>query len=317
MSESGAPNGFLNIDKPAGMTSHDVVARIRRGLRVKKVGHAGTLDPMATGVLIVCVGTATRLSEYVMQSTKRYRARVRLGVTTDTYDADGEILAQTDASHISREDVERVLAPFVGDIAQVPPMYSAIKQGGRKLYKMARAGETVERAPRAVSIHRLEVSEWALPEFTLDVTCSAGTYIRSLAYDLGAALGVGAHLAGLERTASGVFTLDNTVSLAELLAAGDWRGLLVRPQEALDWPIVQLNDADADHVKHGRTFPAPDVPEGTLAMAVELDELVAVLRGDGGVWEAQKGFNAEMRPRPNAGQKLKKTIIFSRGAGKE
>jgi len=297
LSELDSLNGFLNIDKPAGMTSHDVVARVRRGLHVKKVGHAGTLDPMATGVLIVCMGPATRLSEYVMQSTKRYRARVRLGATTDTYDADGEILSETDASHITLEDIEQALSPFVGDIAQVPPMYSAIKQGGRKLYKLARAGETVERAPRAVSIVALEVSEWASPEFTLDVTCSAGTYIRSLAYDLGAALGVGAHLAGLVRTASGFFTLENAVSLDELTAAegGWWRAHLVRPQDALrDWPTVSLNEIDADHIRHGRTISGADMTDDTLAWALEADgSLLAVLRAEAGIWQPHKVFLTE------------------------
>ncbi|NDJ61826.1 MAG: tRNA pseudouridine(55) synthase TruB, partial [Chloroflexi bacterium] len=197
--------GFLNIDKPLGWTSHDVVAKLRRGLQIKKIGHAGTLDPLATGVLVICLGAATRLSEYVMDTTKRYRAVVHLGVTTDTYDAEGEITAQRPSDHLSEADVRDALGAFVGALEQVPPMYSAIKQGGRKLYDLARAGEVVERPPRPVHIHALEVVAWQPPQVTLDVTCSPGTYIRSLAYDLGAALGVGAHLAGLMRTASGSF----------------------------------------------------------------------------------------------------------------
>ncbi len=158
------PFGFLNIDKPAGMTSHDVVAQIRRLLRrdtgSRKVGHAGTLDPMATGVLVVCLGQATRLSEYMVESTKRYRARVRLGIETDTYDADGETVTTTDPGAITRQQVEAVLMQFRGDIDQVPPMYSAIKQGGRKLYELARQGKTVERPPRSVTLYDLKLADW-------------------------------------------------------------------------------------------------------------------------------------------------------------
>src|SRR5690349_19143686 len=226
------PFGFLNIHKAQGMTSHDVVAKVRRGLKIKKVGHAGTLDPMATGVLVVCLGGATRLSEYVMQSTKRYRARVYLGATTDTYDAEGEVQLRRDSSHITCADIESALAPFLGDIQQIPPMYSAIKQGGRKLYDLARAGDIVEREPRAVRIDSLEIIDWSPPEFTLDVTCSAGTYIRSLAYDLGEILGVGAHLSGLIRLASGRFKIEESQTLDGLLTAENWSQFIVSPEIA-------------------------------------------------------------------------------------
>src|SRR5215207_3710637 len=193
--------GFLNIDKPLRMTSHDVVAQVRRKFKLKRVGHAGTLDPLATGVLVVCLGAATRLSEYVMDSTKQYRARVTLGVTTTTYDAEGDVVQQREAGHITRKMVEAALPQFTGEIDQLPPMYSAIKKGGRKLYEIARAGETIELTPRRITIYGLEIVEWSPPECVLDVTCSAGTYIRSLAFDLGKALGVGAYLSGLVRTA--------------------------------------------------------------------------------------------------------------------
>jgi tRNA pseudouridine55 synthase len=286
------PFGFLNIDKPGGMTSHDVVAKVRRGLQMKKVGHAGTLDPMATGVLIVCLGGATRLSEYVMQSSKRYRARLRFGMTTDTYDADGEVQLVRDATHISRDDVYSALNPFLGNIQQIPPMYSAIKQAGRKLYDLARAGETVDRQPRAVRIDSLELVDWSPPECTLDVTCSAGTYIRSLAYDLGEALGVGAHLTGLVRLASGSFKLENAVSLDNLLSGANWQQYVIPPQVALsDWPAVHLDVADTDHILHGRPVTMTDPHLTGLAFAYNPDgALIAILQAADGLWRPHKVF---------------------------
>ena len=285
--------GFLNVDKPAGMTSHDVVAKIRRGLKIKKVGHAGTLDPLATGVLVICLGGATRLSEYVMHTTKRYEARGLLGVTTDTYDAEGEVLLRRDASAVTREQVEQALTAFTGDIRQVPPMYSAIKQGGRKLYDLARAGEVVEREARAVQISALTVTDWQPPELTLDVICSAGTYIRSLAYDLGESLGVGAHLTGLRRTASGDFTLENAVSLATILETADWASLVVSPVDALAYlPTVMVDAAALDHIQHGRSIPAgADFAPDAIAQGVdESGRLVAILRYADSHWQPHKVF---------------------------
>jgi tRNA pseudouridine55 synthase len=282
--------GFLNVNKPPGMTSHDVVAKVRRGLGVKKVGHAGTLDPMATGVLVLCVGAATRLSEYVMQSTKRYRARVRLGVTTDTYDAEGAIQQERDIAGITRQDVERELTAFLGTIEQIPPMYSALKQGGRKLYELARAGQTVEREARRVTIERLDITDWSPPQFTLDVVCSAGTYIRSLAHDLGQALGVGAHLVGLERLASGSFTLENSVTLDTLLTSRDWQQYLIPVQEALaDWPVVNLDTAGAENVRHGRALVDASATDGRLALALDPgSKFLAILKGEAGAWWPEK-----------------------------
>jgi tRNA pseudouridine55 synthase len=284
--------GLLNVNKPAGMTSHDVVARVRRKLALKKVGHAGTLDPMATGVLVLCVGAATRLSEYVMHATKRYKARVHLGVTTDTYDAEGTIEREREIAGILRVDVERYLALFRGEIEQVPPMYSAIKHGGRQLYKFARAGKTVEREARKVMIEALELVDWSPPFFTLDVVCSAGTYIRSLAHDLGEALGVGAHLAGLQRVASGYFTLDNAVFLDALFQSDNWRQYLIPPQEALnDWPVLRLDAEDADSIVHGRTINNIGTSVGNLALAFAPNgELIAVVRADGDLWHPEKVF---------------------------
>jgi tRNA pseudouridine55 synthase len=247
------PFGFLNMNKPPGMTSHDVIARLRRGLKLKKVGHAGTLDPMATGVLVVCVGGATRLSEYVMSSRKVYRAIVRLGVETDTYDADGVVTREADASAVTRQQVEACLLPFTGELQQMPPIYSAIKQGGRKLYDLARAGETVELHPRPVTIHALTLTNWDSPEFTLEVECSAGTYVRSLAFDLGRILGVGAHLTGLVRLSSGAFSLTSAITLDNLLASPDWTTHLIEPHLALtDWARIDLDEAEERDIIHGR-----------------------------------------------------------------
>ncbi|MBL8164357.1 MAG: tRNA pseudouridine(55) synthase TruB [Anaerolineae bacterium] len=286
------PCGFLNINKPAGLTSHDVVARLRRSLRLKKVGHAGTLDPLATGVLVICVGAATRLSEYVMASRKRYQAVARLGVTTDTYDADGQVVQVRDASGVTRPDVEAALNAFRGDILQHPPAYSAIKQGGRKLYELARAGEVVEAAARPVTIHALDLVDWSAPQFTLDVACSAGTYIRSLAYDLGEALGVGAHLTALTRTASGIFDGSASVDLGALLQDAQWQRHLISPQRALaDYPAITLTAHAITELHYGRPVPDLTADEGAAAFAYAPDgTLVAVVHGVGGLWRPHKVF---------------------------
>ena len=284
--------GFLNIDKPLGLTSHDVVARVRRGLKIKKVGHAGTLDPLATGVLVLCLGAATRLSEYVMHTTKQYRAQIHLGVETATYDAEGEITAQYDIYHLTLADIERALAQFMGEIEQLPPMYSAIKQGGRKLYDIARAGEEVERQPRRVEIMALDILDWSPPQVTVDVTCSAGTYIRSLAHDMGEVLGVGAHLSGLVRTASGSFHLADSIGLDALLENSDWTHYLVPPAAALvHLPVIQCDAAALDNLTHGRPVPDPLAEAGLLAQAYNANgDLIAIVEGDGQDWRPHKVF---------------------------
>ena len=287
--------GLLNINKPQGPTSHDIVARVRRGAKIKKVGHAGTLDPMATGVLILCLGAATRLSEYAMNSPKQYRARVRLGVETDTYDAEGTVIAQQDAQEVSLADVDAALAQFQGTIQQVPPMYSAIKQDGRKLYDLARAGQEVERPARTVTIRRLDVLEWESPFVTLDVYCTPGTYIRSLAHDLGAALGVGAHLAALTRTASGLFTVADAVAwddLAAAMDAGNWQTYLLPPERAVtELPALHLDAAGVDAVCNGRWVAADDAAD-ELARAYTPDgQFFAILERRGAKWKPHKVFN--------------------------
>ena len=285
--------GFLNVNKPAGMTSHDVVARLRRALGLRKLGHAGTLDPLATGVLVLCVGRATRLSEYVMRGDKRYLAVVRPGVSTDTWDAEGEVLDRRDASGLQREALMEALDSFRGDLEQLPPMYSAVKQEGRKLYELARAGMTVTRRPRSVTVHSLELVDWTPPTFTLELTCSAGTYVRSLAHDLGEALGTGAHLAALTRTASGAFRLQDATTPDDLLARPDWRSLLVPASQALPTiPLLPLDEAACDHLLQGRAVARrKGDPSTALAQAqTPGGSLLAIVEGDASLWKPRKVF---------------------------
>ena len=212
-------NGVLNVDKPAGMTSHDVVGRIRRLAHLKRVGHAGTLDPDATGVLLVCLGQATRLADYLADEGKAYRATVALGATTTTEDASGEVLTRADASHLTENDLAGILPQFVGDIAQTPPMVSAVHHEGKRLYELARQGITVARAARIVHIESLVLESFtpgASAQATLEIECGKGTYIRTLCADLGATLGTGGHMASLCRTRVGAFTLETAVPLGDL-----------------------------------------------------------------------------------------------------
>lgn len=245
------PDGVLNLNKPRGPTSHDVVNRVRALTGIRRVGHAGTLDPLADGVLVVCVGRATRVVEYLMAGRKVYDARVRLGITTDTYDAEGQIVAETKVS-VSRDQVETALIRFRGTITQVPPMYSAIKHEGTPLHRLARQGvemeEILQSKARQVEIFRLALTAWEPPNCALEVACSPGTYVRSLAQDLGETLGCGAHLTGLTRLASGAFRLEETITLEELAQAAvedRWPDLLLPIDAALShFPALHM-DADA------------------------------------------------------------------------
>lgn len=276
--------GLLNIDKPAGMTSHDVVAVVRRGIGIKKIGHAGTLDPMATGVLILCIDRATRLSQYVMKHDKTYEAKIRLGIETDTYDADGQVVASSDQV-VNRVDFEAALEQFRGDINQMPPMYSAIKKGGKKLYEMARAGKSVELEPRPVTIHQLELMRWDFPFADIQVICAAGTYIRSLAYDIGQTLGVGAHLTALRRTRSGAFSVEDATSLGDLQTAfedGDWNKFLLPPNLAVaDMPRLDLSTEQVKIVQNGGFLPRLSQATQFVSAFSDKGELVAILEPRG------------------------------------
>lgn len=296
-----AISGALVVDKPVGMTSHDVVQAIRNGTNLRRAGHTGTLDPRASGVLVILVGPAVRLSEYVSASDKRYQAIIRLGGTTDTFDGEGKFTPSKDPLNVTEAEFEEALKTFVGEIEQVPPAYSAVKVGGRKAYEMARKGEEVELEPRKIMVHHLEVLEWTPPEVVIDVHCSSGTYVRSLANDLGQKLGCGAYLVGLRRTKSGRFTLRDATPLRKLqeaFTAGNWYQYLIPAAEALgDWPSVELNPDEVEGVRHGHRVKAKEadtVNEKVRGVSTQ-GELVALMeltiQADGSKeWQPKKVF---------------------------
>jgi tRNA pseudouridine55 synthase len=271
-------DGVLVIDKPAGMTSHDVVDEIRRRLKTKKVGHGGTLDPDATGVLVLGIGRATRFLSFAQASPKRYEGVVRFGSATSTQDASGELLATFDASRLMRADVEDALRSFEGAIEQTPPMVSAVKVGGEALYKKARRGEEVPRQPRRVTIHHATITGFASgdePEAALDVRCSGGTYIRTLAHDLGAQLGCGAHLRSLRRTEAGSFTLADATLLVDV-GEGSLRPLI---DVVRDLPQLEVDADAAALIGNGRPLDLDSpVEEGGILALVRQGSLLALYR---------------------------------------
>jgi tRNA pseudouridine55 synthase len=290
-------SGIFNINKPAGMTSHDVVKEIRKVSGERRVGHAGTLDPMATGVLLVCIGSATRVTEYLMRHPKCYRAEITLGVTTDTLDAQGEVTQVAEIVDVSRQAVERALETFVGTIQQVPPMYSALKKDGKKLYELARQGITVEREPREVEIRRLEIVAWSPPRVTVDVECSKGTYIRALARDLGEMLEVGAYLSDLTRMASGRFTLSDASDLETVIEAiqGGWWMLLIHPldEALLEYEAMIVDESTEERIRHGQMIDAPRSGDMAYARAYSRNgRFIAVMRYEewAGKWQPHKVF---------------------------
>lgn len=240
-------HGVLLLDKPVGLSSQDALWQARRLLRAEKGGHTGTLDPLASGLLPLCFGAATKFAQVSLEADKAYRATLTLGVTRTGGDLEGEVLREREV-RVDRPRLEAVLARHVGVIDQIPPMQSALKHQGRALYEYARAGIDVERAPRRVRIHRIDLIDWHLDEVVIDVSCSKGTYIRTLAEDIGEALGCGAHLSALRRTASGALRVEQAVSLPGLAALSEpERDALLRPVDALlqDWPLVRLAQAEA------------------------------------------------------------------------
>ncbi len=255
-------DGFLNINKPPGWTSHDVVARLRTLLKVKKIGHTGTLDPGATGVLPICVGKTTKLAQYLSNADKEYRGVLRLGETTDTQDADGRILEVKPAEGVEDDRILEVMSSFQGEIEQIPPMYSAVKVGGRPLYKAARAGLEVERKPRKARINEIRMIKREGPEIRFHVACSKGTYIRTLCQDIGDQLGVGGHLKELVRVRSGPFSLDEALtleSIGEAARAGTLEALFMSAGEVFkEFPWLRVNPEGARKVLNG----APILPKG-------------------------------------------------------
>lgn len=303
MSEQGfnvkdAVSGVLVIDKPVGMTSHDVVQIVRRGTGIRRAGHTGTLDPRASGVLVVLVGPAVRLSEFVSASDKRYQAIIRLGESTDTYDGDGEITRRSEVN-ITRKQIEEALTQFEGTVEQVPPAYSAKKISGQKAYELARKGEEVELDAKEIDVYHLELLEWDPPEAIVDVYCSSGTYVRSLANDLGEVLGCGGHLVGLRRTKSGEFALRDAVQLRKLQDAfenGDWYKFLIPAADALsDWPSRELTFEEVDLVRHGHRIPVsepPENPDHWVRAISQQGELVALIEyiPEEKEWQPRKVF---------------------------
>lgn len=294
-------SGILNLYKPIGPTSHDMVSRVRRLFGQRRVGHAGTLDPLAEGVLLVCVGQATRVSEYLMASTKVYLAEVVLGATSTTDDAEGEIEPQGTVS-CTRADVATALAGFVGELEQLPPRYSAVKHDGVPLYKRARRGEDVPLRPRPVRIDAIHLVAWDSPRMRLLVTCGPGTYIRALARDLGAALGCGGYLGGLIRLCSGRFTADDAVSVEELETAVD-EGFVTDLLYPIDVALlaheaVILETDSVARLRQGQGLPATGRPTGPAPYRAysRTGELVALLShapsadGSQALWQPRRVF---------------------------
>lgn len=271
-------DGVLVVDKPGGITSFGVVREVRRALQVRKVGHTGTLDPMATGVLPLCLGDATKIAQFITEADKAYEATLKLGVTTDTLDAEGQVLLTRPVPALTAADLEAALARFRGTFAQVPPMYSAVRVGGKRLHQLARAGVEVERAPRQVTVHELVLRDATSDTVRLSVRSSKGFFVRVLAAELGEALGCGAHLTALRRTATGPFTLAAAVPLAEVLEAPERvPGRLVSLDQALaDLPALELPAAEAERARHGGLVEVPPQVQGLLRLKGPGGELLGV-----------------------------------------
>ena len=296
-------DGILNINKPQGLSSYGVVARVKRLTGEQRVGHAGTLDPLASGVLPVCLGRGTRVIQFLYQAHKVYRAQIRLGLATDTYDAAGRVIQRGNPSSVSRRKLESALEPFRGLIRQVPPMYSAVKHKGKRLYELARAGITVERKSRLAEIYSLELLEFKSPVITIEVECGKGTYIRSLAHDLGQSLGCGAHLESLVRLRYGNFDINDAVSLPQFEAdchLDCWRHFVYSLDTALlQWPVIVVGEDSERFVTNGRPLPlnAGELPKESsfsrfLRVYGQDGRFLAMMRfrADSGRWHPVKVF---------------------------
>ncbi len=290
-------DGILNIHKATGMTSHDVVAKIRKLLKQKRVGHAGTLDPAASGVLPICVGQGTRVAEYLSESGKAYQAEILFGTVTDTYDSEGTVLRTHDTSTLTLSKIEEMLPQFLGPQMQMPPRYSAIKLQGQPAYKRMRAGEEITLTTRPITFYQLDVLNWQAPCLTLAIDCSKGTYIRSLAYDLGERLGYGAHLAALIRTRSGPFVLSESVTLeqvAQAVESDTVEQLLTSADTVLQqYPALHLDASTVERVLHGNIF-AYDTPPTELARVYDTHGqflAIATWNSEQQMWQPKKVFH--------------------------
>ena len=286
------PSGILILDKPESWTSQDVCAKLRGVFHERRIGHGGTLDPMATGVLPVFVGRATRAVEFASEGDKEYVAGLRLGLVTKTQDTSGEVLREEPGAQVSREELESVLDRFRGDILQVPPMYSAIKINGKKLYELARKGKEVERPPRPVPIHSLTVAEQEGPrDFLLRVGCSKGTYVRTLCHDIGQALGCGGCMSSLRRTMAAGFSLSDSLPLEAVLTSSEPASLL-SPVDTLfaGRPSLLLRPQEERKVRNGMTLVWPDLPDGEYRVYGKNREFLALSRARGGKLTTVKSF---------------------------
>ena len=276
-------HGILVLDKPAGMSSNAALQEVKRAFSAQKAGHTGSLDPLATGVLPVCLGEATKISQFLLDSDKGYRAKLKFGVETDSGDSDGEIIARHDVTGLAQSQVEKMLTRFEGEIQQLPPMHSALKHKGTPLYKLARKGEVVEREPRTVTIHDIRLNWLDGDEGEIEVRCSKGTYIRTIATDLGQMLGCGAHITGLRRLQAGVFTETESVTLDRLKALRDEEGLqalddlLVPMDRAIEeLPKVVMPSITAHCVKHGQSVTVRHLPEQGLVRMYENEHFIGI-----------------------------------------
>ncbi len=283
--------GILLVHKRFGCSSHDVVNEVRHKFHTKRVGHAGTLDPQATGLLVVAVGPATRFLQYLPLEPKEYLGRIRFGSETSTYDAEGEVLASKEPPEKLRDVVEAHLPAFRGLIQQLPPMYSAVKVDGKPLYKYARQGQELHREPRTVHIGTFEIVGGEAPEFEVKVVCSGGTYIRSLAHDLGQAVGCGAHLGGLQRVRVGRFRVDQALPIESI----DSDHLMPLSKALLPMPMIQVDQIHAEHVRDGRAIGLAEPPEAPLVALLDSDgQVFSVARVHGNVLQPECVIPAEV-----------------------
>ncbi len=298
-------HGIFNVNKPRGLTSFSVVSLVRRVTGLRRVGHAGTLDPVAEGVLPVCIGQATRLVEEIISAPKVYRGTILLGITTDSYDSEGQVVATRDPSGVSEEQVRLLLPEFTGRINQAPPMFSALKHQGTPLYRLARRGEEVERPPREVMVYRFDLLRFEPPRLYVEVESGRGAYLRSLAHDLGERLGCGAHLEALTRARSGPFRLEESVTLDELRTAaeeGSWQRHLLPPDEALlGWQAAILGPEHTRRMRDGSVLLlAPARPDAFRGLPPDArcraygvgGEFLGLLRREAGeMWRAERVFS--------------------------
>ena len=283
--------GFLNVYKPVGKTSHDVVAYFRRILKIKQIGHTGTLDPFAEGVLPICIGKSTKLIEY-LPDDKAYLAFVQFGASTDTYDTEGKITLES-AKKVTKEDVEKELTKFSGEIEQFPPIYSAIKVQGKKLYEYAREGKTVDIEPRKVTITEIELKEFDFDSQTAQIyiECSKGTYIRSIANDLGGILGCGGYLYRLIRTKAGKFNLDDSIKMEDFVDKDFVEKNLLNPLDMLDLNIYELNERELQKIKHGQPLVNKCIKSDDFVILVYNNTIKAIAKVEGDCIKSKKVFD--------------------------